>query len=689
MKRAALFVGVNRYEDPEINSLSCAESDATELYAFFKHRGGYDDVRHLLSPDSDRFLNTAQDMTAKLGTGDLFVCFFSGHGVEYERQHLLLCPKVRYSRLRYYQHAVSLSLLKSETARAGLHRVFILDACRTDLLRGQKGPTAHGFHGVAGLRDIVASEPVDAGALAILCSCDEAQQSREIEKLGHGVFCLALLGALEAASQKSEAVVISDAFGDRLSAQMTTLSERHGFALHQRPWIQRSGRLPALLERIGVDLDQGSSAEPSSEPEDEIASGDTTSEARVSGVTTSEEMPNQRPDVPADRQKILSRRLDRLHGIATKASFMLGELRRVSTADAVCSWLRDDAHIVVHSGYWYEGVQWWAEEREIRVRCNRFAKAVKNLDQACFSRDDAARSIQNGPEKYGASVREGKTSFYVRCSYLYASVFGSASKAQEAIRRAERSAESVDEIASVVVAMSIWLGMREQATQLWHDAFAKASTTSDLVSLGYAGCSVGSIEASGREILSKAAGLATDISDFAELGKAWIDLVADVERAKAAAETVAAKVKKGEDHRFEIGPLVERFVDAGKPECATALMDAQERAGFDVISLGHSATWRALCWADCFGSNTRGVETLEKALQELERAEHKAKRSKKSAVGSVFGRADVGRALWLLGKQDDATKVFRQATRHLVCDVDRAHLEKAMASCGEDLEDYI
>ena len=51
MKRTALFVGVNRYEDPEINPLQFAESDATELYAFFKHRAGYDDVRNLLRPD--------------------------------------------------------------------------------------------------------------------------------------------------------------------------------------------------------------------------------------------------------------------------------------------------------------------------------------------------------------------------------------------------------------------------------------------------------------------------------------------------------------------------------------------------------------------------------------------------------------------------------------------------------------
>ena len=53
MKRAALFVGVNRYEDLEINPLECAESDATELYAFFKHKAEYHDVRHLLGPDND------------------------------------------------------------------------------------------------------------------------------------------------------------------------------------------------------------------------------------------------------------------------------------------------------------------------------------------------------------------------------------------------------------------------------------------------------------------------------------------------------------------------------------------------------------------------------------------------------------------------------------------------------------
>ncbi|MEW6078701.1 MAG: caspase family protein [Thermodesulfobacteriota bacterium] len=246
MKRAALFIGVNRYEDPEINNLDCAESDATELYAFFKHRAGYDDVRNLLSPDSDLLLDTAHDMAAGLAPNDLFLLFFAGHGVEYEGRHLLLCPRARYSRLKYHQHAVPLDLIKQETTRNGLHRVLILDACRTDLLRGERS-TGAGLRDVKCLREMVSAEPAGAGSLAIICSCDEGQQSREIAQCRQGVFSLALLQTLQERLETGDAVTLTDQVEEILSQKMAALARNYGFTIDQRPWIQKSGVLPSLV----------------------------------------------------------------------------------------------------------------------------------------------------------------------------------------------------------------------------------------------------------------------------------------------------------------------------------------------------------------------------------------------------------------------------------------------------------
>lgn len=53
MKRAALVLGVNRYQDEAIRNLEFAVHDGTELYGFLKHRVRYERVEHLLGPDDD------------------------------------------------------------------------------------------------------------------------------------------------------------------------------------------------------------------------------------------------------------------------------------------------------------------------------------------------------------------------------------------------------------------------------------------------------------------------------------------------------------------------------------------------------------------------------------------------------------------------------------------------------------
>lgn len=150
MKQTALLVGVNRYEDDAIVNLAYAEQDARELYAFLKRTALYDEVRHLpaFEADEDRILNAAARLIEPLEPGDLFLFFFAGHGVQFRGRHLLLCPQVRFHRLEFGHHTVPVDLLKQETARSGVSRVFVLDACRGNLLATREGP-AQGFRGAA------------------------------------------------------------------------------------------------------------------------------------------------------------------------------------------------------------------------------------------------------------------------------------------------------------------------------------------------------------------------------------------------------------------------------------------------------------------------------------------------------------------------------------------------------------
>ena len=255
--RSALIVGANQYDDPEIRDLTFAENDCVELWAFLKYAAGFDDVQRLLGGGaaSDRVLVTASEMTRKLRPGDLFLFYFAGHGVEHESRHLLLSPKARSAWLRHMQQTVPVDLLREETDTPGLNRVFILDACRSDLLR-TRSATSVGLRGEQALRDVVTRAQTHRGAgdaapgsLAILCSCTEGQQAGEIAGKRHGLFTASLLDVFRVALEAGEELRLSDRLESDLTDRMNRLAREHGLSVGQRPWIQRSGPAPVLLPR--------------------------------------------------------------------------------------------------------------------------------------------------------------------------------------------------------------------------------------------------------------------------------------------------------------------------------------------------------------------------------------------------------------------------------------------------------
>lgn len=261
MKRAALFIGVDRYEDEQLRSLSCAESDAHELHGFFKHRADFDHAECLLAPTSEQVLEAIERLLQPLAPEDLFLLFFAGHGVTHEGQHLLLCAKARHSRLRHKQQVLPVDLLKEETARPGLHRVFVLDACRTDLLRTREGvPT--GLVGAHALRDVVAGAgvPTTGGSLSILCSCDEGGLAGEIASRRGGVFRLAFQAVLTADADAGQPVILGDRFVADVENRMKCMAEEIDLAIPQRPWLVRCGNPPPLLPISQRDAEALSSA---------------------------------------------------------------------------------------------------------------------------------------------------------------------------------------------------------------------------------------------------------------------------------------------------------------------------------------------------------------------------------------------------------------------------------------------
>ena len=195
MKRAALFVGVNNYQAP-LRPLSCAREDAAALYQFFLKDYSPDLVHFLPDPDSDAIIDKVKFITANLDSGDLFLIYFSGHGVEARNEHLLLSARAE-NLAGEWRHAVSINLLKELTKKSGVQTVFIIDSCREQVYEGAKNvPAAVQARSVTMKRLIDSTDP-DFLPPVIFCSCSSGQMAFEVKELQHGIFTLALLDTLK------------------------------------------------------------------------------------------------------------------------------------------------------------------------------------------------------------------------------------------------------------------------------------------------------------------------------------------------------------------------------------------------------------------------------------------------------------------------------------------------------------
>ncbi|MBN1506063.1 MAG: caspase family protein [Sedimentisphaerales bacterium] len=268
-RRVALVVGVDTYEDPQLTTLRCAVQDATELAAFLKYRAAYDRVEQLVSGvTDDQVVDTAVRLAAELEPGDLFVFYFSGHGIEYSGRHLLLCPKAQYGRLQFYRQTVPVDQLRDETARPGVDRVFILDACRTSPVAGRG---VGGLRGEVILRDVVANAQAkasDAGSFGMMSSCSEGEQAGELVSRQNGLFTAALLSVLATRIAAGNETRLDDDLRVSVAKEMAALGTQEGVWHTQNPWTQCSGPGTPVLIPSGVqEVSQGPAASPQARPQ--------------------------------------------------------------------------------------------------------------------------------------------------------------------------------------------------------------------------------------------------------------------------------------------------------------------------------------------------------------------------------------------------------------------------------------
>ena len=148
-KRWALIIGIDAYEDPQINRLEAASNDAKELGAVLVSHGGFrrDQVIILASdgpprnrPSRGNILRRLSNLHGTVAADGLLVVAFAGHGIERGGRAYLLPGDAQMSEnlALLEETAINVEVVKNWIRNTGVGQVLmIIDACRNDPVAGR------------------------------------------------------------------------------------------------------------------------------------------------------------------------------------------------------------------------------------------------------------------------------------------------------------------------------------------------------------------------------------------------------------------------------------------------------------------------------------------------------------------------------------------------------------------------
>ena len=261
MKRKALFVGVNEYEDPQIRDLNYSLSDAHALKTLFELFGYQTDI--LENPSKSDVFRTVRNMTCDLSADDFFLFYFAGHGwTTTTGKHLLFCSDDQYEDLRYdYNVGIPFDILKKRTETGGYNRAFVLDACRSDFITGTRGDDTT-TRDLRPIGELVSDAPA-VSSLAVLRSCSQYEHALEIESRKHGLFTLAMMDVLRASKEAGAELLFGESLCDAVTQKMSVIAHAEGIAAAQTPEFAKVGIAQVLISGNKVPSDSSSGIVPS------------------------------------------------------------------------------------------------------------------------------------------------------------------------------------------------------------------------------------------------------------------------------------------------------------------------------------------------------------------------------------------------------------------------------------------
>ena len=248
MKRAALFVGVDEYEDGSIANLAYPVEDAYGLAAAFDTLLGFERVERMRNPAGKKdILRKVREVTSGLGKGDLFFFYFAGHGFRVKDNHVLVCAGDLYADLEDEYDGLPVGQLKKQ-ARGPWDRMLVIDACQNDIRRTRGADEGMAGEDLTLILEDGDGEGGDAGegAQVVVTSCAEGQKALEVRELGHGLFTSALLETVKEHAAEKRRLDMAG-FREEMGARMGSLAKRYRLPGKQNPMFKVPGECGIVL----------------------------------------------------------------------------------------------------------------------------------------------------------------------------------------------------------------------------------------------------------------------------------------------------------------------------------------------------------------------------------------------------------------------------------------------------------
>lgn len=191
----AVLVGVNQYQDGDINNLAFCVADVTAVHQLLQP--DYEAVKLLTDaceecpPTRANILSELAAVSEAAEAEDLLLFYFCGHGIAKDGESYLLPCDAR--RMVPTFTGISVRDIREIMERsAARRRVIVLDACYSGARMSRTGTDMS--------QEFIQHVFENAEGIAVLAACAQDQVTMESEEKGMGVFTYYLLEALRGAA---------------------------------------------------------------------------------------------------------------------------------------------------------------------------------------------------------------------------------------------------------------------------------------------------------------------------------------------------------------------------------------------------------------------------------------------------------------------------------------------------------